>query len=163
MPKVSAVIPSRNRPQLVRRAVQTVLSQTYTDLKEAVVVIDGPDDTTVKVLEQMNDPRLRVIELGESVGASEARNIGAMQAHGKWIALLDDDDEWLPSKIERQLEAAEAVASPLVLVACGFILKDGNHGRSSAEAPPQARRTDQRISVRFPAQWVPDIRILLLS
>ena len=122
MPKVSAVIPSRNRPQLVRRAVQSALSQTYTDL-EVVVVIDGPDGVTVKVLEQMDDPRLRVIELAESVGASEARNIGAAQAYGKWIALLDDDDEWLPSKIERQLEVAEAVASPFVLVACGFILK----------------------------------------
>jgi hypothetical protein len=75
-PKVSAVIPSRNRPQIVRRAVQSALSQTCTDL-EVVVVIDGPDSSTVKVLEQMNDSRVRVIELAESVGASEARNIGA--------------------------------------------------------------------------------------
>jgi Glycosyl transferase family 2 len=121
-PKVSAVIPSRNRPQIVRRAVQSALSQTCTDL-EVVVVIDGPDSITVKVLEQMNDPRVRVIELAESVGASEARNIGAQQARGQWIALLDDDDEWLPTKIEKQLQAAEATTSRFALVVCSFILK----------------------------------------
>ena len=121
-PKVSAVIPSRNRPQIVRRAVQSALAQTCTDL-EVVVVIDGPDSITVKVLEQMNDPRVRVIELAESVGASEARNIGAQQARGQWIALLDDDDEWLPTKIEKQLLAAEATTSRFALVVCSFILK----------------------------------------
>jgi glycosyltransferase involved in cell wall biosynthesis len=121
-PKVSAVIPSRNRPQIVRRAVQSALAQTFTDL-EVVVVVDGPDSITVKVLEQMNDPRVRVIELAESVGASEARNIGARQARGQWIALLDDDDEWLPTKIEKQLLAAEATTSRFALVVCSFILK----------------------------------------
>jgi hypothetical protein len=121
-PKVSAVIPSRNRPQIVRRAVQSALSQTCSDL-EVVVVVDGPDGITVKVLEQMNDPRVRVIELPESVGASEARNIGAQQARGQWIALLDDDDEWLPTKIEKQLEAAEAATTRFALVVCSFILK----------------------------------------
>ena len=122
MPSVSTVIPTRNRAQIVRRAVQSALAQTFTDL-EVVVIVDGPDSITVEVLRQISDPRLRVIELEASVGASTARNFGAAQAHGKWIALLDDDDEWLPTKIERQLMAAEAVGSCLTLVVCSFILK----------------------------------------
>jgi hypothetical protein len=141
-PKVSAVIPSRNRPQIVRRAVLSALAQTFTDL-EVVVVVDGPDVITVEVLRQMNDPRLRVIELEESVGASEARNIGALRAHGKWIALLDDDDEWLPNKIEKQLMAAEAVESPFTLVVCSFILKTKT---MEAVAPRRLPRSGEPIS-----------------
>jgi Glycosyl transferase family 2 len=142
MPKVSAVIPSRNRPQIVRRAVQSALSQTFTDL-EVVVVVDGPDATTVKVLEQMNDPRVRVIELEESVGASEARNVGAARAHGKWIALLDDDDEWQPTKIEKQFAAAEAVTSKFALVVCSFVLKTET---TEAVAPRRLPRPGEPIS-----------------
>ena len=142
MPKVSAVIPSRNRPQIVRRAVQSALSQTFTDL-EVLVVVDGPDATTVKVLEQMNDPRLRVIELEESVGASEARNIGAAQAHGKWVALLDDDDEWQATKIEKQLTAAEDVTSRFALVVCSFVLKTET---MEAVAPRRLPRHGEPIS-----------------
>jgi hypothetical protein len=142
MPKVSAVIPSRNRPQFVRRAVLSALSQTFTDL-EVLVVVDGPDATTVKVLEQMNDPRLRVIELEESVGASEARNIGAAQAHGKWVALLDDDDEWQPTKIEKQLTAAEGVTSRFALVVCSFVLKTET---MEAVAPRRLPRHSEPIS-----------------
>jgi glycosyltransferase involved in cell wall biosynthesis len=71
MPKVSAVIPSRNRPELVCRAVQSVLNQTFTDI-EAVVVVDGPDPATLHALEQIADPRVRVVALQESVGGSQA-------------------------------------------------------------------------------------------
>src|SRR5580698_546767 len=102
--KVSAVIPTRNRPALVSRAVQSVLRQTHSDI-EAVVVIDGPDPETAAALEAIGDPRVRVIALAENVGGSEARNVGAREARGEWIALLDDDDEWLPEKIEKQIQS----------------------------------------------------------
>jgi len=105
MPRVSAVIPTRNRPGLVCRAVQSVLTQTYTDL-EAIVVIDGPDPATLEALSGINDPRLRVIALDKNVGGSEARNIGVESASGEWIAFLDDDDEWLPKKTEIQMRFA---------------------------------------------------------
>jgi glycosyltransferase involved in cell wall biosynthesis len=71
-PVVSAVIPTRNRPQLVCRAVHSVLSQTVRDI-ECIVVIDGPDMETVHALREIADPRLRVIELPENVGGCEAR------------------------------------------------------------------------------------------
>src|SRR5438270_13867984 len=99
---VSAVIPTRNRPQLALRAARTALDQTHCNM-EVIVVIDGPDKKTVAALRELTDKGLRVIELRNSVGGSGARNIGVQAARGEWIAFLDDDDEWLPTKIEKQV------------------------------------------------------------
>jgi glycosyltransferase involved in cell wall biosynthesis len=119
-PVVTAVIPSRNRPVLVGRAVQSALDQTYRDL-EVVVVVDGPDEKTIQALDQIADPRLRVINPAVCVGAQEARNIGVQHARGAWIAFLDDDDEWLPAKLELQLAAAQASRWASPIVSCGLI------------------------------------------
>ena len=62
-----------------------------------------------------------MISLAESVGAQEARNIGVSESSGPWVAFLDDDDEWLPEKLERQLEAARASKWALPIVSCGLI------------------------------------------
>jgi glycosyltransferase involved in cell wall biosynthesis len=105
MPNVSAVICTVNRPQLVLRAIKSVCAQTYRDL-EIVVVLDGPDSATRESLAAVADPRLRVVENPTNVGISNARNIGIREARGEWIAMLDDDDEWLPEKIEKQMELA---------------------------------------------------------
>jgi glycosyltransferase involved in cell wall biosynthesis len=102
LPLVTAVVPTRNRPGLVCRAVRSALNQTYPNL-EVVVVVDGPDPATVAALEELRNPCVRIIALSENVGGSEARNIGAREARGEWIALLDDDDEWLNRKVEAQL------------------------------------------------------------
>jgi glycosyltransferase involved in cell wall biosynthesis len=117
---VSAVIPTRNRPKLISRAVLSALNQTLRTI-EVIVVIDGPDENTALVLAQIDDPRLRVIHLEKSVGAQEARNIGVRESCGPWIAFLDDDDEWLPAKLERQLEAGRASRWRHPLVSCGLI------------------------------------------
>jgi len=74
------------------------------------VVIDGPDSVTADALGAIQDERVRFIALPKNVGGSEARNIGVRNARGGWIAFLDDDDEWLPSKVERQLFAVETKA-----------------------------------------------------
>jgi glycosyltransferase involved in cell wall biosynthesis len=118
-PQVAAVIPTRNRPDLVCRAVQSVLAQTVRDI-ECIVVIDGPDSPTELALREIDDPRLRVLALPESVGACEARNTGARAARAEWVALLDDDDEWLTYRLERQLAAA-AEAGPVTMVASRFL------------------------------------------
>jgi hypothetical protein len=114
-PQVTVVIPTRFRPELVTRAVGSVLAQTFTDF-EVVVVVDGPDDDTRASLDQLGDDRLRVIVLPEKGGAPNARNVGAGAARGRWTALLDDDDEWLPDKLTVQLKlAGEATAvTPVV-------------------------------------------------
>lgn len=109
-PRVSVVIPTRNRPAMVVCAVQSALGQTLTDL-EVTVVIDGPNPATTGALEplRVSDQRLRVLDLPRNVGASAARNRGIAVSSAPWIALLDDDDEWLPHKLETQMRAVEGV------------------------------------------------------
>jgi glycosyltransferase involved in cell wall biosynthesis len=119
-PLVTAVIPTRNRPGLVCRAVQSVLSQSLREI-ECIVVIDGPDMATVGSLGELRDPRLRVIALGESVGACEARNLGAQASRAEWVALLDDDDEWLPHRLERQIAALAEAVEPATMVVSRFL------------------------------------------
>ena len=103
---VSVVIPSRNRPTIVTKAVNSALRQTLESI-EVIVVIDGPDEATVTELKKINDSRLKVKSLPINVGCSDARNMGVNEAKGKWIAFLDDDDEWFPQKLELQLTAAQ--------------------------------------------------------
>jgi glycosyltransferase involved in cell wall biosynthesis len=122
LPLVSAVIPTRNRPDFVVRAVRCVLSQTYSNL-EVIVVVDGPDSATQTALHALNDPRVRIIPLVENVGGSEARNTGVRAARGNWVALLDDDDEWFPEKIEKQVELALASEARLQLISSMLLVR----------------------------------------
>ena len=133
-PRVTAVIPTRNRADLVCRAVESVLSQTMPEL-ECVVVVDGPDPATSEALARITDSRLKVLALEHNVGGCEARNTGIREARGEWIALLDDDDEWQPTKIEKQLLAAEATTSKFALVE---IYDRLTRGRDSALRCPDA-------------------------
>jgi len=99
---VSAVIPTRGRPQLLARALASVAAQSHRDL-EVVVVVDGPDAATQALLDGWSERPLTVVVNDPAVGGGEARNVGVRAARGRWIAFLDDDDEWVPAKIERQL------------------------------------------------------------
>jgi glycosyltransferase involved in cell wall biosynthesis len=118
--EVSVVIPTRGRALLAVRAVRSALAQSFQDF-EIVVVIDGPDPETSEAMRQCRDERLHVVQLGENVGGSEARNIGVRFARGKWIALLDDDDEWFPDKLEKQWKIGCSMMSRYAFVACRFI------------------------------------------
>ena len=107
MTLVSVVIPTLRRPKLLVRALASVFSQTYKEL-EVIVVIDGPDEETADVLRTLNDPRLRVIVNSRSLTAAGVSRgcVGIDHAKGEWIAFLDDDDEWLPGKIQKQIAFA---------------------------------------------------------
>jgi glycosyltransferase involved in cell wall biosynthesis len=119
---VSAIIPTWDRPELVVRAVNSALAQTWKHM-EVVVVVDGPDAETIHALETHVQGRVKVVALRESVGGAEARNIGARQAQGHFVAFLDDDDEWLPEKIEKQLLGMSVLGSRNVLVASQFFYR----------------------------------------
>jgi glycosyltransferase involved in cell wall biosynthesis len=118
-PLVTVVIPTRRRPGLVIRALRSVLAQTHAAL-DVVVVIDGPDPETVHALDTWLDDRVRVTQTEIASGAGAARNFAAATARGAWIAFLDDDDEWLPDKIARQLAAA---GGRDVLVTCRSLVR----------------------------------------
>jgi glycosyltransferase involved in cell wall biosynthesis len=110
---VSVIIPTLNRPKLLLRAVGSVLLQTHPEI-EIILVVDRLDPNTVAAIRSVSDPRLRVIFNPRPLTAGAARNAGADHATGEWIAFLDDDDEWLPNKLERQLSVASGQPSALV-------------------------------------------------
>jgi glycosyltransferase involved in cell wall biosynthesis len=119
---VSAIIPTRDRTDLLLRAVRSVLNQTYPNL-EVVVVIDGPDAGSNGALNIISDKRLRVVTLDKRVGGSDARNKGVQHANGEWIAFLDDDDEWMPHKIQTQISAVSDSPHSFPLVCSQSIVR----------------------------------------
>jgi len=116
---VSAVIPTRHRPQLLQRAIASALGQTYPRI-EVIVVLDGPDPVTVDVLRRIGDQRLRFFCLPEGAGGNAARNKGIEEAAGEWIAFLDDDDEWLPEKIASQMAMIGKADGEIIFSATQF-------------------------------------------
>lgn len=129
-PLVSVVIPAYDRATTIVAAIESVLRQTWTDF-EILVVDDGSTDGTAAAAATVADPRLRVVRLAANRGAAAARNAGATQARGRWIAFQDSDDEWLPEKLARQL--ARLDAQPEAVAAyCGLLTV----GALDAEGPP---------------------------
>ncbi len=123
LPLVSVIIPTYNRPELLLdRALSSALGQQYPNL-EVLVVMDGPDPRTQAALEAITDPRLRPLVLPQNAGPSAARNFGVRAAKGEWVAFLDDDDEWLPEKLARQLECAQESSHRLPVVFSSWITR----------------------------------------
>src|SRR4051794_35141582 len=114
MPTVSAIIPTQRRPDMLREAAASVLGQTFRDL-ELIIVLNAASPEAVSAAEEMarSDERVRVVELKRG-SLPAARNAGAIKALGVWVAFLDDDDIWLPTKIERQLLAASETRADMV-------------------------------------------------
>jgi len=148
-PVVSVVIPTRNRPDMVCHAVETVLAQTYSDL-EIVVVVDGPDETTVNALHAIGDSRIRVVALENNVGGAEARNVGVRNSRGQWVALLDDDDEWLPLKLEYQMKAAEGRKTDKALIASRFYFRQDGIDVMGPLILPGTRPSDRARMSEYP-------------
>jgi glycosyltransferase involved in cell wall biosynthesis len=119
-PHVSVVIPTHERPQLVTRAVRSALAQTLTPL-EVIVVVDGRDAATAQVLADIRDVRVRVVIPPHRLGNADARNLGIGLARAGWIALLDDDDLWMPGKLAAQLTTAEESAHRYPIITCRMI------------------------------------------
>ena len=117
-PLVSVVVPVYNRPDLVCAAIDSVLGQTY-DRVELIVVDDGSTDETVDVI-QSEYPTVRLIEHDEQHGGSAARNSGIEEASGKYVAFLDSDDTWAPSKLERQVNRLESESTDIVAAYCDY-------------------------------------------
>ena len=110
-PRVSVIIPTYNRADLVRQALASVKAQTYRDF-EIVVVDDGGTDGTCEVLSAWRE--IRVLRHAGRRGVSAARNTGIAAARGEWLAFLDSDDLWLPDKLARQIFLLEGQPELLI-------------------------------------------------
>ena len=102
--QISVIIPTYNRQDLVRRAIRSVLNQTFQPL-EIIVIDDGSADETNQIIKS-EFPEVQYIRQKNS-GISSARNLGIQKSIGDWIAFLDSDDEWLPKKLEYQIKAIQ--------------------------------------------------------
>lgn len=115
---VSVIIPSYNREKTILRAVNSVLNQTYKDI-EVIVVDDCSTDNTLDVVKSIKDSRLKFFKLDKNSGACVARNFGIEKSNGEFIAFQDSDDEWLPEKLEKQMNVFKN-NSDVDLVFCQF-------------------------------------------
>ncbi len=114
--KISVIIPTHNRTELLKRSIASVYAQDFDNENaiealsfesnvEVIVIINGNDVVTRSALLSLSYPNLNILQIPEA-GPSNARNVGIKTAKGTWIALLDDDDEWLPKKLRLQYDAA---------------------------------------------------------
>lgn len=133
MTLVSVIIPTFNRLQMLKRAVASVLSQTFKDF-ELIVVQNGEREDSKVVVEELNRQGHAIRYVYETnPGGANARNVGVREAKGEYIAFLDDDDEWLPSKLEKQVKVLDR-DSEVGLVTCrGWDLDEA--GRVREEVP----------------------------
>lgn len=106
---ISVVVPTyKRKPELIKRAIDSILRQTYDNL-ELLVIDDSPSDfehrkEVESFLESLSDNRIRYIKHERNYGANKARNTGIELANGKYVAFLDDDDVWMEDKLELQIE-----------------------------------------------------------
>jgi glycosyltransferase involved in cell wall biosynthesis len=126
-PIVSVIIPAYNRPQLLVRTIKSVIGQTFKDW-ELIIVDDGSPNKKVKQVVkdlQKQDKRILYFWQKNSGGPAGPRNVAIKKARGEYIAFLDADDEWLPTKLEKQLKLFKESTNPkLGFVSCNSIIID---------------------------------------
>ncbi len=135
-PTVSIILPTWNRAHLLGRAIGSVLSQTFPDW-ELIVVDDGSTDNTEQIVHGYRDTRIRYIRHDKNCGLQAARNTGIRAAGAsQFIAFQDDDDEWLPQKLEKQLAVFRNGTPTLAVVGCGRLTYSR---RTVSKVLPQCR------------------------
>ncbi len=117
IPKVSVVIPTYNRPLLIQRAIRSVRAQTFQDF-EIIVVDDGLRERAEASVLSFGDERIRYVQNETSIGGGATRNRGIRLARAEFVAFLDDDDEWLPRKLEVQLNTLEKSEERIGFIFC---------------------------------------------
>src|SRR5688572_23189690 len=108
-PLVSVIVASFNRTEYLMEAVESVIHQTWSDW-ELLIADDGSDEPTKRYLAKLADPRVHVLWLQHSGNPAAVRNAALNIAHGEYVAFLDSDDAWMPSKLAAQLQGLRSSA-----------------------------------------------------
>lgn len=119
---VSVVIPTYKRSELLQKAIDSVLNQTYKNIQLIVVndniIGDEYSQELYKLIENIHDDRLIFLEQEKHINGAAARNVGIRRATGEYIAFQDDDDYWEPEKIERQVALLSSLDETWGAVSC---------------------------------------------
>jgi glycosyltransferase involved in cell wall biosynthesis len=129
-------MPTYNRADIIGASIRSVLNQSFQDL-ELIVVDDRSTDDTRGEVERIGDPRIIYVWNEGSKGPSGARNRGIVEARGEWVALIDSDDEWSPTKLELQVQALTGDPN-LDGVGCGWRWKSGTTGETRVVRIPDS-------------------------
>jgi glycosyltransferase involved in cell wall biosynthesis len=145
MPEVSVVISTRGRWDLLRTTLSGALGQQEIE-HEVIVVDDGSRDETPARLADLSDSRLRVVRHHRSRGATAARNRGLEESRGEWVAFLDDDDLWSPTKLRAQIDVATREGADFVYAG---VIELNEQGRLiEVEPPPPPDELHEQILVK---------------
>jgi glycosyltransferase involved in cell wall biosynthesis len=101
-PLISIIVPTYKRNKLLKKSLQSLINQTYENI-EIVVVNNYPQEPIKKIIKQFNDKRIKLFR-EKVLGSASARNMGLVKAKGKYICFCDDDDLYLPEKVEKQFQ-----------------------------------------------------------
>ncbi|MCG2759675.1 MAG: glycosyltransferase [Candidatus Delongbacteria bacterium] len=115
---VSIVIPTHKRPELLKKAIESALAQTYS-MTEIIVVDDNSGDNTEQVIKDLNNKNIRYFRNDSSLGGAGTRNVGIEKSNGEFVAFLDDDDIWYKDKLELQVNKINENESN-ILCTCGL-------------------------------------------
>ena len=155
---ITAVITTFKRPQRVRRAIRSVLSQTYEPL-EILVVEDGSDSGTEGWLRDQGLASVKYVRHPENRGLAAARNTGLKLTGGEYVAYLDDDNEWKPRRIEMQVELVRGLGDlgrkRLGVVYCGVEVRERDGSRVYGYMGPKNRGNLREAIVREGAVTLP--------
>ena len=149
-PRVTVVIPTYNRGDLLPRAVNSVLAQTYSDF-ELILVDDCSFDNTQDVIHDFEDPRIRSIRHEVNRGAAATRNTGIAHARGEYIAYLDDDDECTSNRLADQVALLDS--GPDIGMVYGWI-EEINDATGARRVPRNVQintRVGPHLKLRSPA------------
>ena len=135
-PTISAIITTFNRKDYCREAIKSVLAQTYKNF-ELIILDNSSKDGTGEVVKSFQDACIRYI-CHPQLNVAQARNLGWRSARGAYVAFLDDDDLWLPKKLESQIGKFENGGTDLALVYGGFYKIDKD-GKRIGEFQPTVR------------------------
>lgn len=138
--RVSILTPAWKAEAFIAETIASVQQQTYGDWEMLIVDDCSPDGTAgrVEAIAQ-SDPRVKLIRHAQNGGPATARNTAFQHATGRWIAMLDADDQWLPAKLERQLAFHQRVGSKLSYTAYRRINADGSRVGGLIGIPPRLR------------------------
>ena len=128
---VSVIMPTYKRSEMLSRAIESILSQSYTNLELLLINDNEPDDEYTndligRIEKYLSDPRFKLVMQQRHTNGAVARNLGIKQAKGEFIAFLDDDDWWEKDKIKQQVRVLRSLDDTWGGVSCKFTLYDQN-------------------------------------